>query len=150
MDLKIILGVIALSVLVFIIGVFIPSGKVTHKQSLPWQIEQTADGSSRVFGLVLGQSNLHEAEKSLRDVAEVSLFATEQESGDTQHIVEAYFDKVKLGGLSARVVLEMEIPVSVVQNPRPFLHFRLIRPRRIPRMIVACFWTPGRALVQLN
>lgn len=104
MDLKIILGIITLSILLFVIGMFLPSDRVVQQQSLPWQIESSADGSSRVFGLRLGQTTLREAEVQLQAAAEVSLFA-----GDDRHVVEAYFDKLNVGGLSARAVLVMDI-----------------------------------------
>ena len=109
MDLKIILGIIFLSILVFIIGVFLPSGNQHVEQQLPWQIEHTPEGSTRVFGLTLGKTTLRETEEQLRDVAEVSLFATDLDTKAEEHIVEAYFDKVKLGGFSARVVVELDI-----------------------------------------
>ena len=111
MDIKIIVGIVILSILVFVIGVFIPGGEVQQEQSLPWQIETTADGASRVFGITLGSSTLREAEGQLQDVAEVSLFTSDSQ----QHIVEAYFDKVSLGGLSARVVLVMDVHESELQ-----------------------------------
>ena len=73
---------------------------------MPWQIEPTASGNIRVFGLELGQSTLREAERLYHGGAEVSLFV----APDGQYRVEAYFDKVVLGGFSAQMVMVMALP----------------------------------------
>lgn len=74
-------------------------------QFLPWQIEPTAQGSIRVFGLTLGESTLQEAEDLFHGGAKVSLFV----SPDAQYKVEAYFDKVMLGGFGAQLVMVMAL-----------------------------------------
>lgn len=74
-------------------------------QFLPWQIEPTAQGSTRVFGLTLDESTLQQAEDLFHGGAKVSLFV----SPDAQHKVEAYFDKVILGGFSAQLVMVMAL-----------------------------------------
>ena len=70
-------------------------------QFLPWQIEPTAEGSIRVFGLTLDTSTLQEAEDLYHGGAEVSLFV----AADGEQKVEAYFDKVVLGGFHAQMVM---------------------------------------------
>jgi hypothetical protein len=112
MDKQIIIAVVAFSALAMVIGILIPGGDVPQKQILPWQIEYTATGSTRVFGLVLGQSTLQEAERQLDSAAKISLFAVP----DKPPIVEAYFDKVTLGGLSAEMVLEIDVPAEELQS----------------------------------
>lgn len=74
-------------------------------QFLPWQIEPTSQGSIRVFGLTLGESTLQQADDLFHGGAKVSLFV----SPDGQHRVEAYFDKVILGGFSAQMVMVMAV-----------------------------------------
>lgn len=74
-------------------------------QFLPWQIEPTAEGSIRVFGLTLGESLLQDAEDLYHGGAKVSLFV----SPESQYRVEAYFDKVILGGFGARLVMVMAL-----------------------------------------
>ncbi|WP_455203173.1 hypothetical protein [Kaarinaea lacus] len=111
MDKKIIAGILMLSTLAFFVGIFIPSGDVKHDQTLPWQIETTTDGSTRVFGLVLGKSTLQQAEQKLQSTAEITLF----ETGNKTHTVEAYFDKIMLAGLSAKIVIELDIPLTQLQ-----------------------------------
>jgi hypothetical protein len=111
MDKKIILAILAFSALALVIGLLIPGGESgpsqnQPSQTLPWQIEPTSDGSIRVFGLTLGQSTLHDAEQQLRSAASVNLFAEPEQPP----IVEAYFDKITAGGLSARMVLVIGVP----------------------------------------
>ena len=77
----------------------------TTRQFLPWQIAPTISGSIRVFGLTLGESTLQEAEELYRGGAKVSLFV----EPDGQQKVEAYFDKVILGGFGAQLVLVMDL-----------------------------------------
>ena len=74
-------------------------------QFLPWQIEPTAQGSIRVFGLTLGESTLQMAENQFQGGAKVSLFV----SPEGRYKVEAYFDKVILGGFSAQLVMVMAL-----------------------------------------
>jgi len=112
MDKKIIIAVVVLSALALIIGILIPGGEVPQKQILPWQIEHTPEGSIRVFGLVLSQSTLQEAEQQFRSAANISLFA----APDKPPVVEAYFDKVTLGGLSAQMVIEIEVSTEALQS----------------------------------
>ena len=106
MDKKIILAVLALSLVAIVIGLAIPvAPPLPQQQTLPWQIDTTAQGATRVFGLTLGGSTLRAAEQRFAAAAEISLFR----AGDKTR-VEAYFDKVTLGGLSARVVLVLQLP----------------------------------------
>ncbi|HEY5602683.1 MAG TPA: hypothetical protein VIM41_06210 [Gammaproteobacteria bacterium] len=104
---KIISGVIFFAVIVLAIGLLIPAGEHSPDQTFPWQVEHTADGGTRVFGLILGESTVQDAEQVFNAAAEISLF----EPPDNQHpqVIEAYFDKVTLGGLSAKVVIVMDI-----------------------------------------
>lgn len=101
MDLKIIAGIIVFSIIAIVVGILIPVDDVIQKQTLPWQVERTAQGLTRVFGVTPGKSTLQQAEQQLNSEAEISLFATLEE----EYVVEAYFDKVILGGLSAKMIM---------------------------------------------
>ncbi|NOZ53584.1 MAG: hypothetical protein GXP08_10655 [Gammaproteobacteria bacterium] len=105
MDIKIITGVILLSILAFIVGIFIPTSNNKQPQYLPWQIEHSVDGTTEVFGITLNVSTLQQAQQTLRSVAEISQFISP--GGD--YVVEAYFNKVSLSGLTAKVVLTIEL-----------------------------------------
>jgi len=77
----------------------------SSKQYLPWQIETTAQGNSRVFGLTLSESTLQDAETMFHGGAKVSMFA----SPNGEYKIEAYFEKVIMAGLSAKFVLLMAL-----------------------------------------
>lgn len=102
-------GVLLFSLLALAIGIRVPGTPEEGRQPvavyLPWQIETTASGSSRVFGLELGHSTLGEAQLRFNERYEVSMFA--RDGGE--RVVEAYFDNIALNGLRARVVLVMEL-----------------------------------------
>ena len=119
MDKKIIIGIIVVSALVFIASMLMPvpvgdsetdksetGGGKDGAQFLPWQIEPTSGGSIRVFGITLGETTLHEANTLYHNGAEVSLFV----SPKGQYKVEAYFDKVVLGGFSSQMILVVDLP----------------------------------------
>lgn len=118
MNKKILVGILLVVVLVAAVSLLTPipidSGSIKNEgssqnhpaaQFLPWQIEPTTQGSIRVFGLTLGESTLQEAEDLYHGGAKVSLFV----SPESIYKVEAYFDKVILGGLSAQFVLVMAL-----------------------------------------
>ncbi len=107
---KVFLSVLLGSLLLVLIGIMLPAPDVDRGQFLPWQIEHTADGATRVFGITLGETTLAEAERHLRGAAEVTLFAIP----DGRYRVEAYFDKVVLGGFSAKMVMVMQVPQDEV------------------------------------
>ncbi len=76
------------------------------RQFLPWDIQATDAGSTTVFGLTLDATTLGQAERILSNTAEVTMF---QASTGTNRI-EAYFDKVMLGGFPAQLILVMNVP----------------------------------------
>lgn len=109
MERYIFLGVLLFSLLALAIGILVPGNTEKGAEPvavyLPWQVETTATGSSRVFGLELGRSTLREAQQRFNEPYEVSMFA--RDGGE--RVVEAYFDTVTLNGLQARVVLVMAL-----------------------------------------
>lgn len=113
MDKKIIIGVLLFALIASVIGLLIPADKQSAVQTFPWQIDVTASGTIQVFGLRLGESSLNQAEQVFGPVTELSLF--EPAPGKGQRMVEAYFDKVTLGGLSARVVSVMAFTPEQLQ-----------------------------------
>ncbi len=106
MDKKIITAILLFGAVVLGIGIILPGGNPQQTQVLPWQIETTVEGSIRVFGLRLGQSTVEQAEQRLRATAKISLFAPPRQTP----VVEAYFDQINLGGLSANMVMEIAVP----------------------------------------
>ena len=106
MELKIISGVILLSAAIFGFALLVPDDASHKSQGLPWQIEKTADNNTRVFNITLGKTTLQEAEKILLGDGEISLF----HAPDNSYSLEAYFDKVDIAGLTAKMILVMDLP----------------------------------------
>ena len=96
--------VLGISVLAVIVGILLPGQPREKAVNLPWQVESKPDGSTRVFGLVLGRSTLQDAQQIFQEKAELSMFATD----DGKRVVEGYFNQLTLSGLRARMVLAMD------------------------------------------
>ncbi len=84
----------------------------TPSQTYPWQIEQLTDGSTRVFGLTLGGSSLLDARKPLGKESGLQIFV----APDKSLALEAYFDRITLGGLTAKVVLGLAMEPEILEE----------------------------------
>ena len=80
----------------------------------PWNIFVNEDGTSEVFGIVLGRTTASSAMITLNMEPEISLF----ESSSGRASVEAYFGKVTIGGLSGKLVANLEAPVGWVEEAK--------------------------------
>ena len=80
-------------------------GHEATRAMLPWQIERLPDGYSRVFGIEPGRSSLLQAAKSLGQHYELALFV----NPDQTATLEAFYSEVTLAGLSAKIVLTLEL-----------------------------------------
>jgi len=98
------LWVLIVSVLAVVIGILIPGQPREQPVNLPWQVEMMADGSSKVFGLVLGKSTLQDAQQVFQEDAELSMFATD----DGKRVVEGFFNTLTLSGLRAKMVVALD------------------------------------------
>ena len=105
MERKIFLNILLFSLLAVAIAVFFPADRdeiANHQQSLPWQIEPTADGSITVFSLTLEKSPLIKAIQRWDEEAhEIRMFV----SPEGKQVVELYFNQTRLAGLRAKIVL---------------------------------------------
>lgn len=106
------LGVLGFSLLALGVAILFTPERETPDAVMPWQIEILPDGGSRVFGITLGKTTLAQAEARLRAAAEVTLFV----SPEGQRIVEAYFDKVTLGGLSAKMIAGFDLDEALLDK----------------------------------
>ncbi len=89
------------SIAAVVIGLLLPGApKPEPPRHLPWQIKVLPSGSSRVFGVTLGETTLGQMEAQIKKEAEVSLFAADK----GRKVVEAYFHNVMLDGLKAKLV----------------------------------------------
>ncbi len=99
------LGVLVFSIIAVIAGVLFVPGRPPGEVHLPWQVEITPEGHSRVFGVEIGRTTLAEAQHTFKEPGEVSLFEHE----DGMRAVEVYFNNVDISGLRARMVLVMDL-----------------------------------------
>lgn len=79
-----------------------PGGK--RVTNLPWQIIHINDNLLRVFGLDIGQATLADADRTLLSEYELAWFQNKDQSIS----LEAYFIRVNLSGLRAKIILELD------------------------------------------
>lgn len=72
----------------------------------PWEITTMPDGKSEVIGIHLGTTTYDQTKALFHEIGEVAAFA---EEGKTP-TVEAFFNSVQLGGLTGKLVLNLDVP----------------------------------------
>lgn len=70
----------------------------------PWQVDILADGHSRVFGIVLGETSLESVNLVLKSRPAVGLFES-----DGKLTLEAYYKNVTRGGLTGSYVFTLDL-----------------------------------------
>ena len=73
--------------------------------SKPWEVTGMPDNNVQVFGIHLGKTDYKTAQQALRVFGKTAIFT----DPDNKATVEAYFDSVNLGGLSAKMVLNLVV-----------------------------------------
>ncbi len=102
---KIILGLVGLVLVALtLLWLFGSEPKTMQVTDLPWQVESTPDGSTRVFGITLGQTSLDTASRHLNKVPEIALF----QGAEGPESIEAFFGKTRVGVFDAKVVLSLD------------------------------------------
>lgn len=112
MDKKIVLSILAVLVLGISGLLLIPDNSKSVPDTLPWKITHPTPDTTRVFGIVLGQTSLHETEKLFKEFTDISLFKTTE----GKMLVEAYFDELNLNGLKAKLVLTISVPEEEIMG----------------------------------
>ncbi len=104
---------VLLGFLLIIIGIvalmLIPSPQAPAEK--PWEVTVMPDGNSRVLGIHLGQTNYKTAQQQLGVFGKTALFV----DPDGSRSVEAYFDSINLGGLSAKLVMNLAVDEDRLQ-----------------------------------
>ena len=105
--------VVVLAVVLFLVP---RNAKPPHyrQSDYPWSVHPVAGGRSEVFGLTLGASTLADADKRFGKAPVLGLF--ESRSGKLS--LEAYFNELTLGPLSAKVVLGLEADKATLRAMR--------------------------------
>jgi hypothetical protein len=71
----------------------------------PWEVTVMPDGNSKVLGIHLGHTDYKTAQQQFGVYGKTGLFV----DPDGQRSIEAYFDSVNLAGLSAKLVLNLDV-----------------------------------------
>ncbi len=82
------------------------------KANLPWKVHTTADGSTHVLGVDIGNTTFKQLMFKLQLLAEPALF----EASDGTLTLEAYFGKKKFGMLEARLIVEMDADEALLKT----------------------------------
>lgn len=103
-------GVLVLLLLLLLVGYFINNGKdksgsVQQIKDMPWQVEVISEDVTSVLSLEIGRSDLGSVVEKLQKVPKMAAF----EDAKGERIVEAFFDKVKLGVFFAAIAAEVDI-----------------------------------------
>jgi hypothetical protein len=82
------------------------------KAPMPWEVTIMNDGNPKVFDIHLGKTTLKEAQIVFRETGETAIFTNE--AGATS--IEAFFNSTNMGGLSAKIVLNLAIEEETVKT----------------------------------
>jgi len=70
---------------------------------MPWETTIMADGNIQVFGIHLGNTSFKQAQQLFKSYGKTAIFNQE----DHMPTIEAYFESINMGGLSAKIVLNL-------------------------------------------
>lgn len=109
---KPLLAILALVVFLLMLPMLLPPADRGGKavEGLPWQIETSSDGGSRVFGLSLGASTLADARERFGEDAGLAVVAAPGEAGS----LEAYFDQATLGAVTGKLIVTADVPAEAI------------------------------------
>jgi len=99
-----------LTVLAIAALMLIPSKQA--EAPMPWQVTQMLDGNNQVFGIHLGTSTYRQAQEGFHQYGKTAIFTQE----GVEPSVEAFFTSINLGGLSAKLVLNLDVPPSEING----------------------------------
>ncbi|EGV33891.1 hypothetical protein ThidrDRAFT_0046 [Thiorhodococcus drewsii AZ1] len=113
MDRTIVLSILAAAALGFVgMLLIMPDPVEDGIARLPWQVQQTADGHTQVFGFTLGETTLAEVRQTFGEDGEMSLFRTL--GNPPNDSVEAYFEQVYLRRLRANFVVTLDVDAATL------------------------------------
>lgn len=107
-------GVLAATLLLLVLAIFVPSGRAPlgGRGELPWNVTLDSEGYSQVFGITVGRSTVQQAAALIREPEVVSMFV----AADGKREVEVYFDRVAIGELYAKMVLGVALDEATLQG----------------------------------
>lgn len=72
---------------------------------MPWETTIMADGNTQVFGVHLGNTTFKQAQQLFKIYGKTAIFNQEGHEAT----IEAYFESINMGGLSAKIVLNLRV-----------------------------------------
>ena len=81
-------------------------------EGLPWQIESLLDGSSRVFGVTLGQSTLAETREQMGDDMELAIIVVDVDDRG----LEMFYKRYTAGVFTGKLIVAADIAPDVLQQ----------------------------------
>jgi hypothetical protein len=78
--------------------------------AMPWDIIIMPDGNPSVFGIHLGTTTYRETQENFHEYGKTAIFT----ESDKPSSVEAFFSSVHLGGLDAKVVLNLAVDEQAI------------------------------------
>jgi hypothetical protein len=78
---------------------------------MPWDLQRTSDGHSRVLGMVIGVTTLDGARKVLGSEGKVALYQDQK-----GYSAEGFFSEFTSGGLSGRIIVSLDVPDDKLQQ----------------------------------
>lgn len=104
--------IISLFLIVFSIIVLLLIPSKQPPAPMPWEITLMPDGNSKVFGIHLGTTTFRQAQEILHAYGKTAIFIQKGE----MPTIEAFFESIHLGGLSAKVVLNIPATEQQINN----------------------------------
>jgi len=91
-----------------------PAGDYSSQtiKGLPWQIELLPDGTSRVFGVTLGQSTLGDAREQLGDDMELAIIVVAADD----HGLEMFYSHYTAGVFSGKLIVAADIGPDTLEQ----------------------------------
>jgi hypothetical protein len=83
---------------------FIPSKQAPAP--MPWEITIMPDGKSQVFGIHIATTVYSETKQLFHEFGKIAAFAQQGKAST----VEAFFNSIHLGGLTGKLVLNLDVP----------------------------------------
>jgi len=112
MSRKWIVSLIIICLLVFLLWPNQERERESSVAMMPWDIEFSSSGKSRVMGLEIGSSTPADASEVFARRGELALFADE---GGTLS-AESFFSELTTGGLSGRIILNLELDKAELEQ----------------------------------
>jgi len=116
MDLKIILGVVALIIVSTFLLLLAPDNAVHTPDTLPWNITHPTPDTTRVFGITLGKTTLEQSATVFKGHTDTEIEISLFKPTDGKLGVEAFVEEVNFNGLKAKIVMNIAIPDEELQG----------------------------------